>query len=307
MVTRVSGSSGRVKVNYVVTNSFYTDILQTNIYGTNLYVTNYDTNMVPLSYSNLLVTNFYTTNLIQSYASSVGLFTCTEVSGNQLASGIQVVATNAGPLGSTVGPTISNITYTAGVVSNAFFPCLNYTGSNTVTNGSIITVTYSNVFCTNVVVVTNVPSAIPGLDYLPTSGTLVFNDYEMAKNLPLDILGDTAATQNGLVLVSLTGASLDANEDTNELAPPTLDAVGSNALVVLNCPNIAVVNQPPIPNCTNAGVIFNFGLTVRQLPDNSVTWLGECPCLSHRHGHRRGMLGELYHRGKSSQPQLVLR
>jgi hypothetical protein len=273
VVTRVTGASGRVMVGYSVTNTFFSDVLQTNIYGTNYFITNYDTNMVAQSYSNIFITNFYTTNLIQSYAANIGLFTCAQVSGAQLPAGIQVGVTNSGPLGTNVGLVTSNITFTPGVVTTPMLPCANFTGSSTVTNGSVITVTTSNVFCTNVVVLSNVPSAVAGLDYVPTHGTLVFNDYEMARNLPLDILGDTAATQNRIVVVNLTNAVLDPNEDTNELAPPTIDPIGGSGLVVLESGNIGVVNPAPTPNCTSAPYIFNFGRTVEQVDDLSQTWV----------------------------------
>ena len=55
-VTRLKGATGRVLVDYTVTNTFYTNLYTTNIFGTNITMTSTDG-----SY-----TNFFTTNIVMS-------------------------------------------------------------------------------------------------------------------------------------------------------------------------------------------------------------------------------------------------
>ena len=78
-VTRLKGSTGRVLVDYTVTNTFYTNIFTTNYFGTNIFTTNEtitvtcDSNSVPILtnsdifyYTNLFFTNVVTTNYYEN-------------------------------------------------------------------------------------------------------------------------------------------------------------------------------------------------------------------------------------------------
>ncbi len=72
---RTNGTAGNVVVNYVVTNTYYTDIFFTNFSGTNIYLISGNTNYITTNFTttnqyvvtngNIAVTNFvYTTNII---------------------------------------------------------------------------------------------------------------------------------------------------------------------------------------------------------------------------------------------------
>ena len=58
----MKGATGRVLVDYVITNTFYTNIFTTNIYGTNLFITNYPSG----GYTNTFTTNILVTQRYQN-------------------------------------------------------------------------------------------------------------------------------------------------------------------------------------------------------------------------------------------------
>ena len=167
--------------------------------------------------------------------------------------------------------TNTNTTTIFGSVTNALTNCVNSTSSaaaGTVTNADgSITVTITNLFCTNFTTNVVVRSATPGTDFQPSSGTLAFADYEMARDIPVDILGNTAATSNRLVQVILTKAVLDSNELFNgasDLAPPTIDPIGGSASMALLSLLIPGNQNPPCSIGTN---VYNM--------EGSVFYLGE--------------------------------
>ena len=261
-VTRATGASGRVYVDYVITNVYFTTITQTNVYGTNLLMTNYDTNMTAQSYTNTYSTNFFVIEQVTVPAPDGSTNICNLTNGYQLTAGRQVNVTNANGTRMT--------TSTVNVVSNAFQFCSASSGTNTVTNNGVITITITNIFCTNYSGTNKlVPSAVAGTDYEPASGTLEFEDYEMGKWIPLDILGNTAALQNRLVVAQLSNARLDPNE-AGVVASPTIDQAGGLAEVVLQSVLVPAGQTTSDSSCltnqTGGQNVFNIEGTVFYLP-----------------------------------------
>ena len=62
-ITRTGGSSGRVHVDYTVTNGWYTDFHTTNRFGTNLYFTNTVVDLIS-HLTNYFITNITVTNIL---------------------------------------------------------------------------------------------------------------------------------------------------------------------------------------------------------------------------------------------------
>ena len=273
-VTRTAGTAGRVLVNYVVTNASFTNILMTNLSGSNILSTNYSTNsgLMVVSFSNVFTTNFFVDNKFQNFDPKNGLFFCEQISGVQLPPGIQVGTTNFGTTNASGGITNSG-TNTSVMITNAQLPCLNISmpaGTNTNADGTI-TVSITNIFCTNVIVTNIVPSATPNVDYIQTSGTLVFNDYEMGKDIPLEILPPQLEgggplplpmLLNHVVMVKLTNAVLDPAEET-DLAPPVIDPAGGKAMVALL--NLNVGGNL----CTTTDSIVNIGASLYWTVDDN--------------------------------------
>jgi uncharacterized delta-60 repeat protein len=82
--------------------------------------------------------------------------------------------------------------------------------------------------------------AVAGVDYVATTGTLVFDDYEMSKTIliriiPAGINGSGGYTNNTFFGIVLTNALLDPYESSISVAPPRVDPSFSLALVkILN-------------------------------------------------------------------------
>ena len=91
-----------------------------------------------------------------------------------------------------------------------------------------VTVNYTTVGGTNLpssLIATNDLAATPNQDYIPVSGTLVFDDFEMSKTILVPIIyrGPVPGDQtNRIFEVQLTKALTDQFESPN-LAPPRVD------------------------------------------------------------------------------------
>jgi uncharacterized delta-60 repeat protein len=135
-------------------------------------------------------------------------------------------------------------------------------------------------------------AALAGSDYIPISGTLTFNDFEMSKTLKIQIpaTGNFGVPQpNRVFTVVLSNPQLDTNESPVFVSPPRVDSTYYHALVrILDVDTdpkgpaqhqIVVTNGfttiPPIvpilqtnivytPNPTNA--VFNFMKAHFQVP-----------------------------------------
>lgn len=244
-VARQGGYTGRCEVTLVVTNTVYTNLLETNFSATNIYITNYDTNMVFQNSTNIFFTNIASVNYI-SNLTTAGLI------------GIPVYHLETAAQTNVSGvpnakPTIINPASLAGLGFGNFFTNFNlqnYSVTNgPVTNGDVVTIVVTQYFVTNIVTNSVIESASNGLDYVPMTTNLVFNDFQMSQDVYLQINpGDAALTGpdwitkgpqlyygiNPVVTMTLTNAVLDPYEDP-DITPPTISGAGSNAtLTILN-------------------------------------------------------------------------
>ncbi|MEI9961770.1 MAG: Calx-beta domain-containing protein [Limisphaerales bacterium] len=78
--------------------------------------------------------------------------------------------------------------------------------------------------------------AIAGKDYIPISGTLIFDDFEMSKTIHIPIIDDGGGQPNGYqanrdFVIVLTNAVLDPYEDSMAVSPPRMDSDFSMAVV----------------------------------------------------------------------------
>src|SRR4029077_15111336 len=110
-------------------------------------------------------------------------------------------------------------------------------GTSIDTNASPITVTYTtNTFCTAFLTNQLVNSAEPFVDYILTSGTLVFEDYQMRKDIlvnvfPNFVTGNTNLTVvNRTVFAQITDIQLDPLE-TTAISPPTTNNAFTTAIL----------------------------------------------------------------------------
>ena len=257
---RSGGSAGLVHVSYSITNVYYTNLLITNIFGTNIYSTNITTGT---NFTNLLVTNYAVSNFYAN-ANQSGIIVRT-------LTGCADIGTN-----STFGGTTITITNTDGGVFVRFvtnyanplpapLPCLNITNSGYTTNSGNSNVIWSvtNIFCTNITITTNVsPSAVAGTfvgeggtDYFPTNGVVDFRDFQMAADIPVYV--NTSFSQfNHLVKIVINSVTLDTNELTNVIAPPTIASGGSNAYaVILSQESLGTAGTNA---CASTNMILNF-------------------------------------------------
>ena len=135
---------------------------------------------------------------------------------------------------------------------------------------------------------TNYPylGAVAGVDYTPVSGTLVFDDYEMSKNILVPILnpgirGSGGNTNDTVFGVVLSSPGLDPNE-SGDVAPPRVDPNFSLALVkILNVNSdpygpdmIPLVTTNPPPPATNGVVTTNY--IIAQFPTNPIINFQKC-------------------------------
>ena len=226
-ITRVGGSAGLVHVTWSVTNTVYTNILYPEVFGTNTAIVNGTT-------TNIYSTNYYWTNFVENLSSD-GRFYYQLAALPATGSNITWESDNGGPpyiVSSTNWPN-PNFPFPPPLDAPA---CNN---SVTVSGTSPTNMTTTTIFCTqlpftNVIVA----SAGPG-DYVQTSGTVDFIDYQMSANIALPGVGLGnnlfVATNNALLVVHIDSVQLDPGDDTVSIAPPTVDpANGTEVVNVLN-------------------------------------------------------------------------
>ena len=147
--------------------------------------------------------------------------------------------------------------------------------------------TYYGYFPTGVVVTVNrwagssgrvlvdyatVPStATPYYDYEPISGTLVFDDFEMSKDIVVPILGNEfygIAEQSGPqghdFSVYLSNPRLDPSESL-DVSPPRLDLTWSNSTV-------RVLNYSLVMDYTTNRNVYNFSKVHYRFPEDVGTY-----------------------------------
>jgi uncharacterized delta-60 repeat protein/uncharacterized repeat protein (TIGR01451 family) len=235
-VTRVAGSVGRVLVSYSVTNGLYTNFIDLTVSGTNIYITNnFGTPTLTNTWTNILFTNIVANVLYQDF--SYGFF-------HYLSSAniTNVAYTNF--IGNSSAPII---TFSNNVGTNIpAYVCANQTNnfSSTDTNFTppVVTTFITNIFCTNYTVTNIVASGQPGTDYVPNTGVLTFNDYQMSADIFVDVFPSFISFTNffnffnGIPIVNhylignITAVQLDPLEST-AIAPPTASTALAQTLV----------------------------------------------------------------------------
>jgi uncharacterized repeat protein (TIGR01451 family)/uncharacterized delta-60 repeat protein len=273
-ITRTAGATGHVRVHYTVTNGFYTNLIVTNIFGTNVFSTNFNTFPGPASgFTNSFNTNVVVDTFLQyAYAGDYVIdsffpILCPEVAATNFS-----LTNNNGTLTPLI---ITNVSATPPPIP---FPCVSSSvgGTNTNSTGTVtnVVVTFTNIFCTNIVIQQIVPSAQPFVDYIPDSGFIDFPDYQMNVDLPITIL-PVGGNTNCVVLVNLDSASFASTEISN-ISPPTVAGTGSGGTAFVNIYSTEIVDlatyfNPGVPQpdtnsiCRLADQIYNF--------EKSVLWV----------------------------------
>lgn len=242
-VTRTGGAVGRVLVGYTVTNGTLPSISDSLVFGINTYFTNIDTSGNVIGYTNVYATNFQAFTTVPNPSTFNGM-PSVSVSQNCFLYSTNYVITVSNMNGFVVMTVSSN--------------SLPFTFGNTFSFTNVDTGSGTNSFATNTfgsfVLSTNfVPAAIardpkaPNAvwDYLPVKGTLVFNDYEMSKDIYVTVntnnvgqvtnfFGGLGNGRNAEISVTLDSVALDTNE-LQTIPLPTIDPTNSTTKVdVLN-------------------------------------------------------------------------
>ncbi len=126
------------------------------------------------------------------------------------------------------------------------FPCNRALITNLSTNGAIITLSITQVFCSNYVSNYFVPTASNGLDYVAVTTNLTFDDFQMSYDYYLQINPNNAFLTgpdwpdtngnfdyngiNPVVELSLTNAVMDPQEDL-DITPVTINTNNSTSAV----------------------------------------------------------------------------
>src|SRR6266700_468920 len=232
-VTRRQGYTGRVLIDYTITNAFYTNIFITNLFGTNLYTTNIDLCGGQNFFTNFIFTNVTWTNFFQNneygqfvYFTQSGGYTHSCTNGNLIDSNyVEFCSTTV------TGPPLTN----QGFCLNISFPGTNVFNTTSNNCGGTNSVYYqTNIFCYSVFVTNIVPSAEPFLDYLPISSTVTNNDFQMSVDLPYQFIPSSFFSPpplvNKVLIASIDNVYLDPLEST-DIAPPTLNIGPTNTLI----------------------------------------------------------------------------
>jgi uncharacterized delta-60 repeat protein len=242
-VTRAAGSSGRVMVDYAVSNMTYVNTFTTNYFGTNVFVTITDTNAGTITTNNTYLTNIVYSDSYQEYAGGYQNYVITGGYTNY-------VTIENGLTNRTTG-SITNLNYPQGTYNNSTTVTINTATGTIATN----TVTFSYHFTTN----RPVASAV---DITPNAtGTLTFDDFQMSQDITLPINNSANNNPNGsgvpkvpgLVTAVLSNPRLDPLE-SSDLNPPTVDPVLGTALVNELSTQIGSVS--------NGATIFNLSASV---------------------------------------------
>jgi len=223
-VTRLKGATGRVLVDYVVTNGFYTNIYTTNIFGTNIFMTNAVEGTVFFTnsfVSNILVIAEYQNNEYGQYVYFSNIFYLTSIVGSNINGDTNSILTNYPP---------TNVAVQF-VCDNSF----DITEDIDTNDPPVFTNTFvTNVFCITTNFTNIVASATPFFDYMPVSDQLIFNDYQMSADIQVLVFPNYSITEyyipNRVLIASITNVALDPLE-SQEIRPPTASTPGTNALL----------------------------------------------------------------------------
>lgn len=265
-VTRTGGYTGRIRVDYALTNTTYINYFGTNVFMTNTVaqvVTDTATNLANTVVGSIYVVHGYANNdhgrIVYAYDVTVTPF-ATNINTGPYTNGTYR-GTNF--LGGVVDAGVCTSNYPAGFpgLFGGFVPGGGDSLGNADTNGAV-----TNIFRSGWVIAPNVvPSAIPGQDYTPVSGvTLTFDDFEMSQDIFPGIpttssFGPDYPDHPGInptVICVLSNPrlapleSMDLNNTQtvlSDIAPPTI-AENVAALNILNkdvLPTASVCDTPP--------------------------------------------------------------
>ncbi len=221
-VTRVGGSAGKVEVHYTVTNTMEGVTLYSNVSVESQSVITTDTNGNIISQNTITATNYSIGT--QTVGISGGSFTNIPCN----TTGFSIVQTNSnGNL--SYGMLIYPVQYLVG--TNLATYVTNSDGSVTST---ILTSNPQTIKLTNLVasaIAENPKNVNQPWDYLPASGILTFNDYEMTKDIYVTLSTNNYFVETPVsVQVTLDSAVLDTNE-LQTIPPPTIDTSRNAATV----------------------------------------------------------------------------
>ena len=109
-----------------------------------------------------------------------------------------------------------------------------------------VTVGYATVDGTTNILINGDSPAKALKDYIPVSGTLTFNDFEMSKTILIPIIDDYGVAEpNRDFTLMLTNAQLDPNE-SSDVSPPRVDTTYYQALVRILTPTLTPKAKAPL-------------------------------------------------------------
>ena len=250
-VTRIGGFSGRVLVDYTVTNTVYTNYIQTELRSISVTETNPADASVFSNYfnTNIVVTYRYQNNEYGEFTYLPPLINFTNSSLTNLSGSLSRVPPAFTNDLSTNLPAFSVPCFRTGYTST------NYIETNLFGFPAQVSVLY---FCTNYTLTNIVPSAIaaaPGVttfDYIPVSASLIFNDYQMSDDIFVSLRPSTTPGKFGTNLV------------VNKVLTARIDNVALDPLESQDLP-------PPTASITNSlmNVVNNYGMTYLAADDPS--------------------------------------
>jgi uncharacterized repeat protein (TIGR01451 family)/uncharacterized delta-60 repeat protein len=220
-VTRIGGTAGRVLVDVNFTNTFYTNLLFVEAFGTNIFSTNIANNVT--NYNNSYLTNFLFTEIDQDFefGEFVNLIPRFYATFTNVIDANGTVTITGGTLDTnTIVVLCTNVMTVTNIVS---------------TNPPSTDIEVTNVFCKTSFSTFIVNSAEPGIDYIPGTTTLTFDDFQMSADASLPIIPGfhfAIPVLNHLLIATVGNAQLDALESTN-LGPPTTSSFLTNTFVNL--------------------------------------------------------------------------
>ncbi len=222
-ITRLKGATGRVLVDYVITNGFYTNIYTTNIYGTNYFSTN-GTFFTNIFATNTEVIANYQNNEYGTYVYLPTQYSYRSVTGANVNGSIQLSSTN----------------YSTNV--QTAHDCINFQVSGVTTDVPPV-FSSTNYFCITTNFTNIVAAAVPGRDYIPTSGTAEFDDFQMSSNILVTVLpsfGQRFPVLNHVVIGMITNVALDPTE-LQAIPAPTASTSLTNSMLNILSQTAAVV------------------------------------------------------------------
>ncbi len=235
-VTRVGGAAGRVEVHYSVTNNPLVPLqVSSNVDIENTLVQNFDSNGVLTTYQEVFSTSYSTNTTIQYFNGTTFTNIPCGLQGYTVILNVANGATNQNILPYPGGYPPNN--------TNLVTSVTNSDGSVTVTTLQSTNITYPAVFYAPSAIAFNPKNASGPWDFVPTTGILTFNDFEMTKDIFVTLsTNDYLSTTPIYFLVNLDSVNLATNE-LQSIPAPSIDSARNSAKV-----NVEQIWQDPYPN-----------------------------------------------------------